>query len=95
MVTERLAGIVAASGLSDRALSVLAGLSPTHVTRILAGQRPNVSLATVAAIAKVTGVSLDYLAFGGRRPKGPTIKAAVARAKARARRAQTGANGTV
>jgi transcriptional regulator with XRE-family HTH domain len=66
------------SGLSSRELSRLAGLSPTHVRRIETGHFAEVSTGTIARIARVFGVGLDWLYLGtGKRPANHLVAKAV------------------
>lgn len=72
-------------GLSSRELDRLAGLGEGHTSLIETGRRKNISTETAASIARVLGVSLDWLVLG--RGRNPTIKHLVASA-AVAREAQ-------
>lgn len=68
------------AGLSARALSSLAGLTPSHVSLIEAGQ-PGIGSKTAMKLAGVLGVSLDWLLTGhGEAPTKESIQKAVARA---------------
>lgn len=67
------------------ALAVLAKLAPGHVRLIESGQRTNVGVETLAPIADVLGVSLDWLVFGrGEPPTIAAVRTAVAAATSRA-----------
>lgn len=66
--------------LSARELDKLAGLTANHVQAIETGRRTRVEALTVAKIATVIGVSLDWLIRGkGRQPKADWVSARVAR----------------
>jgi transcriptional regulator with XRE-family HTH domain len=68
------------AGLSARALSSLAGLTPSHVSLIEAGQ-PGIESKTAMKLAGVLGVSLDWLLTGkGEPPTAEAVKSAVERA---------------
>jgi transcriptional regulator with XRE-family HTH domain len=70
--------------LSRTDLSELAGLARGHVALLEAGKRPNLGVFTIAPIARVLGVSLDWLIAGkGEPPPASTIQAAVKRARSR------------
>lgn len=71
------------SGLSARRLGTLAGLSTATVALIESGERKAPSAETLARLAKVLGVSLDWLISGaGDPPDEATVRAAVAAAHA-------------
>ncbi len=61
---ERLRSARMAKGLSARRLSLLAGLTPSHVATIEARTGSSPEARTLAAIAKVLGVSVDWLVTG-------------------------------
>lgn len=74
-----------AGSLGNRELDRLAGLAEGHTWAIETGARTNAEARTVAAIAGVLGVSLDWLVAGhGRAPSARTVRAAVAVARKRA-----------
>jgi transcriptional regulator with XRE-family HTH domain len=67
-LAQRLRRARDASELSARRLDKLAGLTPGHTTLIESGRRLNPTAATAAALARVLGVSLEWLVSGrGRR----------------------------
>lgn len=73
----------AAARLSARELSSLAGLSNSVVTRLENEDRPRPSSHTVCAIARVLGVSVEWLGEGiGPPPTPDAVRAAVAKARA-------------
>jgi transcriptional regulator with XRE-family HTH domain len=68
--------------LSSSQVSQLAGLVRTHVWLIETSARTNFTIDTIARIAEVLGVSLDWLYRGvGRAPTPGSVRAAIARAK--------------
>lgn len=70
------------AGLSARALSLLAGLTKSHVGQIEEGRYPSVGVTTLVKLGTVFAVSLDWLVAGrGRRPTKAEIIAAVRRAQ--------------
>lgn len=74
-------------GLSQRALTALAGLSPAYVSQIESGVRQNPSLPNVERLALALGVPAAWLAFGlGRFPKGRSLPP-LAKPKAERKRA--------
>jgi transcriptional regulator with XRE-family HTH domain len=65
------------SGLSARSLSKLAGLSAAHVSLIEA-DRPNLEAQTAAKLARVLGVTMEWLVNGtGDGPSAAAVAAAV------------------
>ncbi len=62
--------------MSMRALSRIAGLSPSVVGLIERGQVTKVESETATKLAKTIGVSLDWLLFGT--GKGPAVRATAA-----------------
>jgi transcriptional regulator with XRE-family HTH domain len=60
----RLAWARKVAGLATRDLDKLAGLTPGHTASIEAGRRPNPSVRTVLALARVLGVTCDWLIDG-------------------------------
>jgi transcriptional regulator with XRE-family HTH domain len=63
-VSRRLRWVLEAQGKSMRGLSLAAGLSATHVERLLARGASKSELETLRKIAATTGVSLSWLATG-------------------------------
>ncbi len=73
------------AGVTGADLGVLAGLSKGAVSMIESGNRPDPSGSTVAALARVLGVSADWLLSGTEPgPDTDVVKAAVAAARERA-----------
>lgn len=69
------------AGLSARGLSALAGLAPSHVN-LIETRVENVGAQTVASLARVLGVTTDWLITGkGEPPTEESVRAAVKRAK--------------
>lgn len=75
---ERLQWAREAAGLKRRTLSDLAGISHYHVDLIEQGTRKSPQFETLAKLADVLGVSLDWLCRGGPMPTKTAIRAAVA-----------------
>jgi hypothetical protein len=72
------------AALSAREISRIAGLVPTHVWALEVLGRPGVTADTVSRLAKVFGVSLDWLYGGvGTPPTRLEVARAVQRAQAR------------
>lgn len=71
-----------AADCSATALAALAGLSPAHVGMIERGDRFRLAYPTVSRLARVLGVSTDWLADG----IGPTPDPAAVRASVEAAR---------
>lgn len=93
MLPERLAAARQFAGLSARALDRLAGLGEGHVSMIESGRRPRIEAGTAEALARVLGLSLDWLLAGsGKAPRPKAIREAVAAARA-ARLESTGTDG--
>jgi len=70
------------AGLSARALSALAGLNHARVNQIET-RVENVGSRTLASLARVLGISLDWLITGiGDPPTKESVRAAVERARA-------------
>ena len=65
-VQGRIVRVRHRQGLSQRQVAAIAGLSPTHISRIESGER-NPSEATVRAIAKALGTTEHYLLTGDSR----------------------------
>lgn len=79
---DRLRWARETAGLSKRGLSDIAGLDPSHVRFIEAGERPNPSVDTLGALAEKLGTTVDWLAFGrGEAPTEAAVRAAVERAR--------------
>lgn len=73
-----------AGGLSQRELSLLAGLNGSHVGLIEQGRVTEPGGATMAKLAEVFGVSLDWLVLGvGAAPRPEQVVASVEAARAR------------
>lgn len=73
-----------AGGLSQRELSLLAGLTGSHVGLIEQGRVDEPGAATLAKVAEVFGVTLDWLALGvGAAPRPEQVAASVAAARAK------------
>lgn len=73
-----------AGGLSQRELSLLAGLAGSHVGLIEQGRVDEPGAATLAKVAEVCGVTLDWLALGaGAAPRPEQVAASVAAARAK------------
>lgn len=82
-VAQRLRLLVDASGLSQNALSELAGLDRTYLRLVVTGARTAFGAAPMAALAQLFGADLDWLLLG--RGDGPTpaaVRAAVEIARA-------------
>ena len=61
---QRLTRAREAAGLNRSALALRAGLNPSHVRLIEEGEREDPSGTTLAKLAEVLGVSLDWLVRG-------------------------------
>lgn len=69
-------------GLDAKGLSVLAGLHPSHVGRIESGSLRAVHATTACALARVLGVSVEWLVMGeGRTPDRERVALSVTRAR--------------
>lgn len=68
MLQDRLRELRQSLGLSQQKLSLLAGLTASHVGLIEQNRIDNVSTDTAAALAKVLGCSLDWLVSGDGEP---------------------------
>lgn len=89
---DRLRWAREASGVSQRELSEIAGLSPSHVwaleTEHAKLKRGLPDVGTVSALARVLGVTLDWLVDGaGEKPNADDIIASVKKAKKASERA--------
>lgn len=64
------------AGLAGRDLDKLAGLTPGHTASIEAGRRANPRVGTVLALARVLGVTCDWLIDGsGAAPSRAVLRA--------------------
>lgn len=71
------------TALTPRGLALLAGLNSSHVRLIESGHREDPHCSTLAAIARVTNVPLDWLILGkGEDPVPDEVLAAVIAARA-------------
>jgi transcriptional regulator with XRE-family HTH domain len=85
-VGDRVAHLQSLSGLDRAELSRLAGLAPSHVGAIIRGGVKDPASSTMGAIARVTGVSTDWLIRGeGDQPSEDDVHEAIERARAAAR----------
>jgi transcriptional regulator with XRE-family HTH domain len=68
--------------LGQRELDRLSGLGMGHVSMIESGRRPNIEGATAVKLARVLGVSVDWLLTGeGDEPTTDQVRASVERAR--------------
>jgi transcriptional regulator with XRE-family HTH domain len=82
MVSQRVQEARALSELSQRDLDRLAGLSEGHVGMIESGRRENLEASTASRIAKVLGMTLEWLIDGtGEGPTPAKVRRAVASAR--------------
>lgn len=82
-LADRLSLLRSLSNESARALSELAGLSPTHFGLIESGDRPDPKGSTIAALAGALGVDEGWLLTGrGLPPTAEQVRAAIKRARA-------------
>jgi transcriptional regulator with XRE-family HTH domain len=80
--------------LSARELDALADLTAGHTRFLELGRTDRVEVRTLAKIADVFGVTLDWLYTGdGSCPRNESIRDTVARHRRRAQRAKTGTSG--
>ncbi len=79
---ERLGALQEASGLAGTEISRAAGLSAGAVNHFLSGRRASPDANSLLALARVFGVSVDYLLAGGEEPSAEAVRRATARAKA-------------
>jgi transcriptional regulator with XRE-family HTH domain len=78
-LAARLAWARGVSGLSAKALSLRAALSPSHVSMIESGERADIRFETAEQLAEVLGVPVLWLFKGaGDQPTESQIKKAVA-----------------
>lgn len=61
---SRLEKLIAVRGISQRELADQAKVSRSHITMLLNGERKDMTFKRVSAVAKVLGISLDWLATG-------------------------------
>ena len=81
-LSVRLRQVRGLVGLSARELDRLAGLAEGHCSLIENGTRPHVEVRTAQSLARVLGVSLDWLIDGsGRTPSERAVRAAVESAR--------------
>jgi transcriptional regulator with XRE-family HTH domain len=81
-IAARLRRTRLSAGLSQHELSRLAGLGPSQVRMIEIGARRAPSGLTLAALARVLGVRLDWLVEGtGAEPAVSTVRARVRAAR--------------
>lgn len=86
-LADRLRQLREIAGIPLRELDRLAGLSEGHCWLIEDGQRPNLEIRTIEALAKTLGATVGWLASGeGRAPAKTKIAAAVGRARGRSSR---------
>lgn len=79
----RLAGARRRVALSQQALAHLAGVAPSYLCQVEGGRRGELSVAHLARVASVLGLSFDWLITGrGEPPSMRELCAAVARAEA-------------
>jgi len=84
-LADRLKRTRKIAGFSARMLDELAGLTPGHTSSIEAGRRQIPSTSTASALARVLGVSLDWLIAGvGEPPTKESVRSAVERARTKA-----------
>ncbi len=77
-LSTRLRDARSLTSLGTRELDRLAGLTEGHTSAIETGTRPNVEARTAAALARVLGVTLDWLIEGtGKAPSLRAVRAAV------------------
>lgn len=92
-IGERLREARLLGELSARELSGLAGVAAGHVALLESGEREHPRSDTLVALARVLGVSLDWLVSGnGETPTVESVRAAVDAARAE-RQASTGTEG--
>lgn len=71
------------SDLDAKELSLLAGLSPSHVGQLKRGEVESLHGDTAEKLARVTGASRSWLSFAeGKAPSKRAVQAAVAAARA-------------
>jgi transcriptional regulator with XRE-family HTH domain len=75
---DRLREARSLAGISGRRLDALAELRAGHVASIEAGRRPNIEAKTAMSLARVLGVTLDWLLTGvGDEPTELSVRRAV------------------
>ena len=70
-------------GLSAKEVDRLAGLGEGHTRQIETGTKGNPGIKTLAAAARVLGVSLDWLDRGGKTPSAEEVQRSVDTARRR------------
>lgn len=79
---ERLKTTRELAGISQRELSRLASVSPSHVHGIESGRITNPTVDTLTKIASTLGVPIDFLLEGkGRHPTKKSVLEAIARSR--------------
>jgi len=79
----RVERLLAAAAVDAKTLSVLAGLSTSHVGQLLRGEVQTLRTKTAEALSNVTGASCAWIAFGeGDEPSDQVVHDAVERARA-------------
>lgn len=74
-LAERLRQLRERAGLSQRALSLLAGLSPSEVRLLESRDRLDPRARVLVSLARTLGVSADYLLDGRGEPPSPELMA--------------------
>ncbi len=83
--SDRLRRVIDLGGVTIAETARLSDLSTNAVQFFLSGRRENPSSESVVALARATGVSLDWLLTGeGKEPTANDVRAAVEAARARA-----------
>lgn len=89
---RRIRKVRKAAGLSARQVSILSGYAPNYLARIERGATHAPAFEVMAALARVLGASLDWLAYGqGAPPSADQIRQAVEAARAASAPAQRAA----
>jgi len=84
-IADRIKILRERSGLTPRRLGMLAGLAPSHVATLEEGRVSNIQLETAAQLARVTGATPEWIAFGvGRAPSQTTVRKRIAAAEKKA-----------
>jgi hypothetical protein len=80
---ERIAKVLAFGEIEAKPLSVLAGLSPTHVGQFVRGDVGSMDRKTAERLSRVTGITCAWLSYGeGPDPTADAVRAAVEAARA-------------
>lgn len=79
-LAERLRQLRGRSGLSQRALSCLAGLSPSEVRLLESRERLDPRARVLVSLARTLGATTDYLLDGRGDPPSPECVASAIRA---------------